>query len=111
VDAACEVEPCTSLAVASRVFNDLAALDWSYPPDCYTHIRTVLPVVPTSSSLVRMAGGVDVQASAVGFCRVVEITEPWRNLVRYGLTFAIVGLVFVAVVIRRYRGLAGGGNG
>jgi hypothetical protein len=111
VDAACEVEPCTSLAVASRVFNDLAALDWSYPPDCYTHIRTVLPVVPTSSSLVRMAGGVDVQASAVGFCRVVEVTEPWRNLVRYGLTSAIVGLVFVAVVIRRYRGLAGGGNG
>jgi cystathionine beta-lyase family protein involved in aluminum resistance len=93
------------------VFDDLAALDWSYPPDCYTHIRTVLPVVPTPSSLVRMAGGVDVQASAVGFCRVVEVTEPWRNLVRYGLTFAIVGLVFVAVVIRRYRGLAEGGNG
>jgi len=111
VDAACEVEPCTSLAVAGRVFNDLAALDWSYPPDCYTHIRTVLPVVPTSSSLVRMAGGVDVQASAVGFCRVVEVTEPWRNLVRYGLTSAIVGVVFVAIVVRRYRGLAGGGNG
>jgi len=111
VDAACEVEPCTSLAVAGRVFNDLAALDWSYPPDCYTHIRTVLPVVPTSSSLVRMAGGVDVQASAVGFCRVVEVTEPWRNLVRYGLTSAILGLVFVAIVVRRYRGLAGGGNG
>ena len=111
VDAACEVEPCTSLAVAGRVFNDLAALDWSYPPDCYTHIRTVLPVVPTSSSLVRMAGGVDVQASAVGFCRVVEVTEPWRDLVRYGLTFAIVGVVLVAVVVRRYRGLAGGGNG
>ena len=111
VSAACEVEPCTSLAVASRVFNDLAALDWSHPSDCYAHIRTVLPVVPTSSSLARMAGGVDVQASAVGFCRVVEITEPWRNLVRYGLTSAIVGLVFVAVVVRRYRGLAGGGNG
>jgi len=111
VDAACEVEPCTSLAVAGRVFNDLAALDWSHPPDCYTHIRTVLPVVPTSSSLVRMAGGVDVQASAVGFCRVVEVTEPWRDLVRYGLTFAIVGVVLVAVVVRRYRGLAGGGNG
>jgi len=111
VDAACEVEPCTSLAVAGRVFNDLAALDWSHPPDCYTHIRTVLPVVPTSSSLVRMAGGVDVQASAVGFCRVVEVTEPWRNLVRYGLTSAILGLVFVAIVVRRYRGLAGGGNG
>jgi len=111
VDAACEVEPCTSLAVAGRVFNDLAALDWSHPSDCYTHIRTVLPVVPTSSSLVRMAGGVDVQASAVGFCRVVEVTEPWRDLVRYGLTFAIVGVVLVAVVVRRYRGLAGGGNG
>jgi len=111
VDAACEVEPCTSLAVAGRVFNDLAALDWSHPPDCYTHIRTVLPVVPTSSSLVRMAGGVDVQASAVGFCRVVEVTGPWRNLVRYGLTSAVIGVVFVAVVIRRYRGLAGGGNG
>ena len=108
VNAACEVEPCTSLAVASRVFNDLAALDWSHPSDCYTHIRTVLPVAPTSSSLARMAGGVDVQASAVGFCRVVEATEPWRDLVRYGLTFAIVGLVFVAIVMRRYRGLAGG---
>jgi len=111
VDAACEVEPCVSLAVAGRVLDDLAALDWSYPPDCYTHIRTVLPVVPTSSSLARMAGGVDVQASAVGFCRVVEVTEPWRNLVRYGLTSAIVGVVFVAIVMRRYRGLAGGGNG
>jgi len=31
--------------------------------------------------------------------------------VRYGLTSAILGLVFVAIVVRRYRGLAGGGNG
>ena len=111
VNSACEVEPCTSLAVASQVFNDLSALDWSYPSDCYAHIQTVLPVAPTSSSLARIAGGVDVQASAVGFCRVVEVTEPWRNLVRYGLTFAIVGVVFVAIVMRRYRGLAGVGDG
>jgi len=110
VDAACEVEPCTSLAVAGRVFNDLAALDWSYPPDCYAHIRTVLPVAPTASSLARMAGGVDVQASAIGFCRVVEVTEPWRDLVRYGLTSAVIGVAFVAIVMRRYRGLAEGGN-
>ena len=111
VDSACMVEPCTSLAVASRVFNDLAALDWSYPADCRAHIATVLPVAPTASSVVRMAGGVDVRASAEGFCTVVEVTEPWRDLVRYGLTFAIVGLVLVNVLIRRYRGLAGESNG
>jgi hypothetical protein len=111
VNAACEVEPCTSLAVASRVFNDLAALDWSHPSDCYAHIQTVLPVAPTASSLARMAGGVDVQASAIGFCRVVEVTGPWRDLVRYGLTSAVIGVAFVAIVMRRYRGLAGGGNG
>lgn len=110
----CDWEPCVTVSYAQVLFERLARDDsFAAPPvsQCRAHLASLLPPPPTRTGFERIAGGPSPMVTADGICQVVEITEPWRDVMRGVITIALVGIIFIGIALRVGREIGGASSG